>query len=298
MAADPTLDDRIDALYTGPAEAFIAARDALSKQLKAEGDKDAAAAVKARRRPTVAAWAVNQLAHRERRDVAKLLDLGERLRAAHEDLLAGSGDAGIRKATTERRKLVASLADRAVALLGGGGESQREAVTDTLDAAVADPDAGIAVQEGRLAKELPAPSGFGGELAFAALPAASPRESARDRTRREERRAARAAARTDENEPTRPTAPAARQTPDAPLPKPAERREAAKRLKALEKEADERAKAAQLAAREAAAARQEVSRIQDELVTANAKAKTADEKARLAQWASATAQQDLRAARD
>ena len=306
MPKERTLDDRIDELYAGPADEFIARRDALVKELKAAKDKDGAATVKALRKPTVAAWAVNQLAHTARRDVAKLLDVGEALREAHDALAEGRGDAGIRTATTKRRKLVGDLTDRAVGLLGAGGEAQRDAISNTLDAAVADPDAGISVQEGRLAKELAAPSGFGAGLVFA-TPPASARESA---SRREERRAARAAARdgsgparradraavaddADDAEDDVPTEAAQAKGPTA-----AERRKAEterkQRLKAAAAERDRRTTEAQQAARDASAARQEVSRLQDLLVTANAKVKAADDKARLTQWAAATAQQALR----
>ena len=86
MPKERTLDDRIDELYAGPMDEFIAQRDAIVKELKAAKDKDAAAAVKALRKPTAAAWAVNQLAHTATRDVAKLLDVGEALRDSHEAL--------------------------------------------------------------------------------------------------------------------------------------------------------------------------------------------------------------------
>ena len=296
MAKDATLDDRIDQLYAGPAEEFIASRDALVKELRAAKDKDGAATVKALRKPTTAAWAVNQLAHTARRDVAKLLDVGDTLREAHEALADGKGDAAIRSATTKRRKLVGELTDRAVSLLGAGGEAQRDAISNTLDAAVADPDAGITVQEGRLTKELAAPSGFGAGLVFA-TPPASPRESA---SRREERRAARAAARSgDAGRATPAASPAVDEEPPAPPRRSAadDRKAAAerkKRLDAASAECERRTAEAQQAARDASAARQEVSRLQDLLVTANAKAKAADEKARLTQWAAATAQQARR----
>jgi hypothetical protein len=100
--------------------------------------------------------------------VAELVGIGDRLREAHDALLEGKGDAGVREATAERRRLVADLVDRAVAPLGGSGEAQREAISHTLDAAVAIPEAGIEVRAGRLQRELEAPSGFGGELVFGA----------------------------------------------------------------------------------------------------------------------------------
>jgi hypothetical protein len=295
MAADK-VEARIDALFAGPPDEFVAARDALAKALKAEGEKDAAAEVKALRRPTTAAWAVNQVARttRTKKDVAALLQVGDRLRDAHEALLDGKGDGAIRDATAERRKLVAKLTKAAVDLLGPSGESQRDAITHTFDAAVADPDAGLAVRAGRLSKELEAPSGFGGELTFAAASASAP-ASARSR---EERRAARRAARATgalesvevRNDPPSPPKPAA----PAPRVSAKEAKEAERRRKQLAREAEDRQQEAAQAAREAAAARQEVSRLQDLLVTANAKVKAAESRAQMAQWAAATAHQALR----
>ena len=52
MATDP-----IDELYGLPLEDFVAQRDALAKRLRADGDRDAAAAVKKLPKPTRAAWA-------------------------------------------------------------------------------------------------------------------------------------------------------------------------------------------------------------------------------------------------
>jgi hypothetical protein len=170
-----------DELFGLPLAEFTARRDALAKELKAAGDKDAAAAVKALRKPTVAAWAVNQVARTTagRKDVAALVQLGDRLRDAHDALLEGKGDAAIRELTTERRALVAKLTKAAIAQLGAGGEGQRDAITHTFDAAVADPEAAEVVRAGRLAKELAAPSGFGGGLVFGDVLAAAPARPAR-----------------------------------------------------------------------------------------------------------------------
>lgn len=129
------------------------------------------------RRPTAAARAVNQLAASHREGLSELVALGERLRGAHEALLEGSGTGAIRDATAEQRRLVAQLADVAVGFLGKGGEAQREAIGHTLDAAVADRDLGELVRAGRLTKELPAPSGFGGlDLLLPGAPTAPPPE--------------------------------------------------------------------------------------------------------------------------
>lgn len=149
-------------LFEVPPEEFVARRDQLVRELRQAGDKAAAGEVKALRRPTVAAWAVNQLAARHPEQLSELVALGGRLRAAHGALLEGGGTASIREITAEQRRLVAQLTDTAVALLGRAGEAQRDAVSHTLDAAVADPGQGELVRAGRLTKELAAPSGFGG----------------------------------------------------------------------------------------------------------------------------------------
>ncbi len=162
-------------LFGVPPEEFVTRRDQLVRELRRAGDTAAAAEVKVMRRPTAAAWAVNQLAARHPNGVSELLALGERLRAAHEALLEGSGTGAIRDATAEQRRLVAQLTDIAVGFLGKGGEAQRGAIGHTLDAAVADPDLGELVRAGRLTKELPAPSGLGGfDLLLSQVPTAPP----------------------------------------------------------------------------------------------------------------------------
>ena len=59
------LEPRIDALYALPLERFTPERDALAKDLAADGDRAGAARVKALRKPVVAAWAVNALARED-----------------------------------------------------------------------------------------------------------------------------------------------------------------------------------------------------------------------------------------
>src|SRR4051812_44776528 len=54
----------VDDLFALDPSEFTAARDRLVAELREAGDKGAAAEVKALRRPTVTAWALNQLARR------------------------------------------------------------------------------------------------------------------------------------------------------------------------------------------------------------------------------------------
>ena len=80
-------------LYGLPLERFTEERNALVKELRKEGRREEATEVSNLRKPSVAAWAVNQLVRTQRRDVANLLEAGDSLREAQSQLLAGHGDA-------------------------------------------------------------------------------------------------------------------------------------------------------------------------------------------------------------
>jgi hypothetical protein len=147
----------VDDLFGLPPDEFTAARDARSKRLKAEGDKAGAAEVKALRRPTVAAWAVNQVARDQPSLVEAVVEAGRALVAAQEHLLGGGGRDELRSATAARREAVAAATKAAVAL---AGDTHRDAIHATFDAAATDEDAGALVTAGRLTKELDPPSSF------------------------------------------------------------------------------------------------------------------------------------------
>ena len=65
--------DGVDALFDAELAEFIGARDALVKQLRKDGDKAEAAAVKALRKPSTVAWGVNRVARTNADAVAELL---------------------------------------------------------------------------------------------------------------------------------------------------------------------------------------------------------------------------------
>lgn len=83
-----TLEAQIDRLYQLPLDEFTAARNALAKQAGTD-----AARVRALQKPSVAAWAVNQL-YWQKRDVwDALIAAAESARRAHKAVLSGrSGD--------------------------------------------------------------------------------------------------------------------------------------------------------------------------------------------------------------
>lgn len=161
--AEPSADalaDEAAALYALLPAEFVKARDARAKQLRAD-DKDLAAQVKALRRPTVAAWLVNLLAH-EAGALDPLLELGAALREAQSRL----DTATMKQLSAQRPGIVGDLADRAAGLAAdrdpsfGDTATTREQVIATLTAALADPMAEQAVASGRLVSPL-SYAGFG-----------------------------------------------------------------------------------------------------------------------------------------
>jgi hypothetical protein len=159
-----TEEQDVERLFGLAPAAFVAARDEAARRLKREGDAEAAARVKALRRPSLSAWAVNQLARERRADLARLLEAGERLRAAHEAAVSGAGATELRVATRAERQAVAGLLEAAVEVLTAAGhpatDATRDRIAATLHAAAADPAAAEQVGRGRLTHDLD-PSGFG-----------------------------------------------------------------------------------------------------------------------------------------
>ena len=160
-------EQAVDGLFRLAPEEFVAARDDLARRLKREGDAAAAAEVKALRRPSLSAWAVNQLAHGRADELEQLLATGERLRSAHQAALAGGGAAELRAAARAEREAVTSLVVASLEVLRQAGhpttDATRDRVAATLHAAAADPAAAELVRRGRLTHDLD-PSGFGTPL--------------------------------------------------------------------------------------------------------------------------------------
>jgi hypothetical protein len=166
--ADP-VDEAADLLYGLPLDEFTAARNAAAKELRDRGLRDEADAVKAFAKPSVAAWAVNQLTRRRHADLDEFLDAAV---AAREAQLGGRPDA--REAIKHQRDALEKLVRTAREELGG---KPTEAVTgkirQTLEAAAVDDQAAEDVRRGRLAKELE-PAGFGTLAAHAPPPGKKP----------------------------------------------------------------------------------------------------------------------------
>lgn len=148
------LDAAVDALYARPLDEFIAARDAVVRQTMDNGDRLGAQRVKRLPKPSVAAWVVNHVAREHPEEIAALADLGDELRAATRDRDRGR----IRALDHLRRERTDTLV-RTVREAGEvGGRTVSSAVldrlTETLTAAVMDPDAAAVLRAGRLSRAL------------------------------------------------------------------------------------------------------------------------------------------------
>ncbi|WP_037680118.1 hypothetical protein [Streptomyces albus] len=152
------VDELAEELYALPPGDFIAARD----RAAAAAPRGERGAIRALRRPSLAAWAVNLLVREDASRTESLLRLGAELRIAHQQ---PSGAGRLRELIGQQRQLVAALARRAGQLTADAGRPVSDAVLreveDTVHAALADPAAARQLARGRLTKAFPPPAGFG-----------------------------------------------------------------------------------------------------------------------------------------
>ncbi|MEM6293771.1 MAG: hypothetical protein AAGA54_21025 [Myxococcota bacterium] len=169
MSSDAELQQAIDALYRGPREAFVVERNALAQRLKTQGRLAQADEVRALPKPSVSAWAVNQLWWHHRPAYDALHEAGAALVALQQ---AGASVAG-QQPNEARRAAIATLRAQAETVLSGAGHAVTAAtlrkVTRSLEASAAGGSFGGDGQLGRLHTEL-APPGFG-QIAQFGVPA-------------------------------------------------------------------------------------------------------------------------------
>ncbi|MGZ4620261.1 MAG: hypothetical protein ACXV3F_16520 [Frankiaceae bacterium] len=150
-----------DELYGLPPEEFTAARNERAKTYRSGGDRELGAQIAALRKPSTAAWVVNQLARHRRAELDQLIELGATMREAHLDLKAER----LRTLSDQRHRVIAALAGAGRALAAEQGHAVSETVVQeveqTLEAALADPDAAQAVGSGHLLTAL-SYAGLGG----------------------------------------------------------------------------------------------------------------------------------------
>lgn len=157
-------------LYGLPLDHFTGERDAAARELRKSGDREAAEAVGKLRKPTVAAWTVNQLARRHGDEVDALLAAGDDLRAAHEQLLAGKGGDALGRAAAAERAAVGKLIERARRL--DVSPAALERVAETLHAVAGSDELRDELRRGAVTQERQAAM-FGG-LGLGAADAGEP----------------------------------------------------------------------------------------------------------------------------
>ncbi len=178
-------------LYGLPLNDFVPGRDALARELRRAGEKEQAAEVAKLKRPSVAAWAVNQLARRNRKELDLLLDAGHRLRSGQEEALKGGDREQFEAARSEHDRAVRELVGTARELLdserGTASDQMLSSIERTLRYASIDEEQRAALASGRLTEEVDAP-GFGAFAGMALPPAPPPRPAPRsDRPKQEPR---------------------------------------------------------------------------------------------------------------
>jgi hypothetical protein len=145
-------------LYGADPDAFTERRKTLVAAAREAGDKRSATAITALRKPTRAAWVVNQLARTDPDAAVRMAALAADLRAAEQ---AGDGRR-LRELSAARGSLLDGLVAQALAAAGTPDPppTLRAEVTDTLTAALADPATAADFATGRLTKAAQW-SGFG-----------------------------------------------------------------------------------------------------------------------------------------
>jgi hypothetical protein len=156
-----------------PLDRFVPERNALAAELKRAGRADEAALVKGLARPSIPAWAINQVYWHARDEFERLTAAGDQMRDLQRRALSGR-EVDLRDATRERQHAVRALVDRSVALMKEGGatvtDATRQRISTLADAIAAYGSRPQEYRPGRLEQELE-PPGF---EALAGLTGAAP----------------------------------------------------------------------------------------------------------------------------
>ena len=157
---DTTLERALDDLYAADPDTFVALRKQLVTDLRAAGDRAGANELKAARRPSTSAWALNQLARRHPQIVETLLARSNELRVVQSRPGAAPIDA-MQETIRAHRRALAEATDTALGILGTrANDTFRNEIASSLRAASTDPDVGRRLERGRLVREADAESGF------------------------------------------------------------------------------------------------------------------------------------------
>lgn len=172
------LPEAAEPLFELAPEEFTAERDRIAKELKQQGDGEAAGGVKALKKPSVTAYALNLVSRGHPELVEAMLEADQHLRSA-------KSRTDMDKAKAERQKAISAITGKATSLLEERNRpvtaQVKERLTETLLAVATDEETRERLKSGHLLKEAEA-GGFGGPVVtFDAAPAGEGDRKARDR---------------------------------------------------------------------------------------------------------------------
>ncbi len=162
-------DSELDDLYEAPLDQFVKVRNEIAGRLKKDGDEAAAARVAALKKPSVSAWAVNQLARTGSLDLQRLIKAGEALEQAQRRAMSGEDSTGFEEARRDETAAISLLRTAAKQVVPSAAPAVLDRIVSTLRAGVATPEGRGLLKQGRLAEDLE-PTGFG---SFAGLSVAT-----------------------------------------------------------------------------------------------------------------------------
>ena len=165
------LEDDVDALFKLPLTEFISARKTLATRLKRDGHGNESDRVKALVKPSISAWAVNQLYWKHREAFDRLIATGQNFRRAQSSRLAGKV-ADMREALDARREALSELSTLATTVLRDAGHNPTSdmvrRVTTTLEAMSAYASLPDDLAPGRLTQDVD-PPGFDSLASFVSV---------------------------------------------------------------------------------------------------------------------------------
>jgi hypothetical protein len=162
------LENDVDALFKVPLNEFISGRKTLAARLKQCGHTDDADRVKALVKPSITAWAVNQLYWTHQEEFDRLIETGQRFRQAQTSRSAGKMT-DMRVSLEERREVLSDLSRLADEVLRDAGHNASpdtiRRITTTLEAMSAYASLPDGLQPGRLTHDVD-PPGFDSLASF------------------------------------------------------------------------------------------------------------------------------------
>jgi hypothetical protein len=183
----------LDRVFGARLEDFVSERNALAKELSAAGKDDEAAAVKALKKPSVSAWALNQGVRADPKATKALLAAAKKLEAAQSEALQGAA-AALRDAQAKQQRTVDAMLDAVERAASGRDLSPAmlDRVRETLRAIPGDHELREEFEEGRVTRDRRA-VGFSGAITdVPAAPRAKRAVEAAPRRREAKRRLTRA----------------------------------------------------------------------------------------------------------